>query len=128
MTDTQALDADIDASQQELEVVAGLMQKAIEENAHAALDQGEYIRRYNALRERFEAEKARQDKLTAQRRERTAKRAKIRKFMDDLRKQEALITAFDERVWNILAENLTAYSAEDLAVRFRDGTEIRARH
>jgi hypothetical protein len=26
------------------------MQKAIEENAHAALDQGEYTRRYNGLR------------------------------------------------------------------------------
>ena len=57
LTDLRELDAGIAASQQELDVVAGLMQRAIEENAHAALDQGEYSRRYNALRERYEAEK-----------------------------------------------------------------------
>ena len=125
LTDLKALDADIDASQQELDVIAGLMQRAIEENAHAALDQGEYTRRYNGLRERYEADKARQDELTDQRRERVAKRARIRKFLDDLRKQEALIADFDEHTWNTLVESLRIYGTEDIAVTFRDDSEIR---
>jgi hypothetical protein len=72
------------------------MQRVIEENAHAALDQGDYTRRYNGLRYRYEAEKVRQDELANQRWERVAKRTRIRRFVDDLRKQEALIISFDE--------------------------------
>ena len=124
MIDLQELDVDIAASQQELDVIAGLMQRAIEENAHAALDQGDYARRYNAMRECYETEKARYDELADQRRERVAKRARIRRFLDDLRKQENLITGFDERAWNALAENITVNGKENLTVRFRDGSEI----
>ena len=125
LTDMQALDADIAGAGQELEVLAGLMQRAIEENAHAPLDQNDYQQRYTALRQRFEAEKARQDELTAQRQERTAKRAKIRRFLDELRKRENLITDFDEHAWNALVECIIVYGAVELAVRWRDETEIR---
>ena len=125
LTDLRKLDEDIASTGQELDVVAGLMQRAIEENAHAALDQGEYTRRYNALRERYAAEKARKDELAAQRRERAAMRARIRRFMDDLRKQEVLITVFDEHAWNALVESIIVYGTGDLMVRFRDGSEIR---
>ena len=125
LTDLRDLDTDITVSEQELAVVAELMQRAIEENAHAPLDQGDYTKRYNGLRRRYEAEKSKQDGLTNQRQERVAKRAKIRRFLENLRRQENLITNFDEHAWNILAEGITVYGANDLAVRFKDGTEIR---
>jgi len=124
LTDLRELDTDIAASLQEREVVAGLMQRAIEENAHTALDQSDYTRRYNALRERYEAEKARGDGLAAQRQERVAKRARIRRFLDDLRKRENLITDFDIHAWNTLVEAVTVYGKDNLIVRFRDGSEV----
>ena len=124
LTDLRELDATIADSKQELDIIAGLMQRAIEENARAALDQGDYTRRYGALRERYETEKVRGDELAAQRRERVAKRARIRRFMDDLRKRELLITDFDEHAWNTLAEGITVQGKDDLMVRFRDGSEI----
>jgi DNA invertase Pin-like site-specific DNA recombinase len=125
LCDTRTLDEDIAAAQQELDIIAGLMQKAIDENARTVQDQSDYQQRYNALRERFDAEKTRQDKLASQRRERVAKRAKIRKFLNDLSRQEELITAFDKHAFNTLVENISVYGADDLMVRFRDGTEIR---
>ena len=54
-----------------------------------------------------------------------AKRARIRKFLHDLRRQEEFITSFDEHAWNTLVESLRIYGAEDIAVTFRDGSEIR---
>ena len=125
LTDLRNLDADIAASLQEREVVAGLMQRAIEENAHAALDQSDYTQRYNGLRQRYEAEQTRGDDLAAQRRERVAKRAKVRRFLEDLRKQEGLITSFDVHAWNTLAEGIMVYGTQDLMVQFKDGSEIR---
>lgn len=44
--------------QNELEVVADLIQNIINENAHTALDQEEYQRRYDSLVERFDTAKA----------------------------------------------------------------------
>jgi len=125
LTDLRDLDADIAVSLQEREVVAGLMQRAIEENAHAALDQSDYSRRYNALRERYEAEKAKGDDLATQRRERVAKRAKIRRFLEDLCGREQLITVFDIHAWNALVEGITVYGVGDFMVRFKDVSEIR---
>ena len=88
------------------------------------VDQSDYRLRYAALRERYEAEKARSESLAAQRRERVVKRARIRRFMDDLRQQVNLIAAFDEHAWNTLVDGVTVY-AGDFMVRFKDGSEIR---
>jgi hypothetical protein len=125
LTDTKQLDEDIAASTQELAVVAELMQRAIEENAHTPLNQSDYQLHYNALRQRFETEKARQDDLQFQRRERVARRGKIRRFVEDLRGQPELISEFDEHAWNALAERITVFGADSFAVRCRDGSEVR---
>ena len=55
-----------------------------------------------------------------------AKRAKIRRFLDVLRRQENLITDFDEHAWNTLVESVTVYGKDNLVVRLRDGSEVRA--
>ena len=125
LTNLKELDMNIVASQQELDIIAGLMQQAIEENAHAALNQDDYSRRYNALRKRYESEKSQHDGLMSQRRERVAKRARIRRFLESLRKQENLITDFDVHAWNTLVESVTVHSKENLVVRFQDGSEVR---
>ena len=43
--------------QEEMNVVAGLIQQCINENARVALDQTEYQAKYNALADRFEKAK-----------------------------------------------------------------------
>jgi hypothetical protein len=53
------------------------------------------------------------------------KRARIRRFLDDLRRRDGLISSFDVHAWNTLAESITVYDAGDFMVRFKDGAEIR---
>ena len=50
-----------------MEVVAGLIQKCVNENAMQTIDQDEYINRYNALVERHEKAQSRYDSLQKKR-------------------------------------------------------------
>lgn len=38
--------------------------------------------------------------------------------------QDMVMTAFDEGLWGTLVDFMTVYSKDDIAVTFKDGTEI----
>ena len=60
--------------QEELNVVAELIQQCVRENAHVAFDQTEYQERYNGLAERFGRTKVRLDEVGSAITEKQAKR------------------------------------------------------
>ena len=67
LMDTAAIDTGCEELLQEMEVVAGLIQKCVNENAVQTIDQDEYINRYNALVERHEKLQSRYDTLQKKR-------------------------------------------------------------
>lgn len=81
LTNTAGLGKEFAKLQGEQDVVVGLMQKYVEENAHATLDQEDYLRRYGALRERYEAVKSGLARISDQRQERAAKRRSVLRFL-----------------------------------------------
>ena len=101
-----------------------LTRKAVQENARAALDQAAYQERYEALAARYEAAHARLGEIEAARTERRAKRANINRFLQVLKRQDALVTEFDEELWYILVDRVKAYEDGRLVVCFRDGGEV----
>jgi len=124
LTDTSALDAEAAALTQECEVVMELTRKAVQENASAALDQGAYQERYNALAARYETAHARLGEIEAARTERRAKRANINRFLKALARQESLVAEFDEELWYITVDRVKAFEDGRLVVCFRDGCEV----
>lgn len=74
------------------------MQKCVQENAYAALDQEDYLRRYGALLERYEAVKSGLTHIADQRQERSVKRESILQFLEPL-EQGDLLADFDEALW-----------------------------
>jgi hypothetical protein len=124
LTDTAALDSEVASLKQECEIAAKLVEGIIAENAHNALDQAEYAKRYEELVSRFEAAKGHLEGLERKKRERLAKREQIRRFITELHKREGLLDSFDEQLWLALAESVTVMPGVRMVVRFRDGTEI----
>ena len=57
LTDTSAIDTEMEELWREMEVVAGLTKKCIEENSTAAQDQEDYAVRYNGYVDRYEKAK-----------------------------------------------------------------------
>ena len=108
--------------QNELEVVANLIQDIINENAHTALDQDEYQRKYDDLVERFDTTKAELEAATEQLKDKITRYKNLEIFLDKLAKQEGLISEFDPLLWNSLVDYLTVFEEDKIRVTFKNGS------
>lgn len=112
-----------DNLQNELLVVSELMHQCINENAHVALDQAEYQKRYYGLTVRFDRAKARLEVVTGEINDKQARQATIEAFLNDLKRLDG-VTEFQHALWYSLADFMTVYDKDDVRVTFKDGTEI----
>lgn len=110
----------------DMAVLAGMVQSAIDENAHIAQDQGEYQERYDRLVGCYDAAKARYDEVTRIITEKEAQSERLAGFIKILQAQDGVITEFDERFWSSMVDFITVDRDKGMAVTFRDGTEIMA--
>lgn len=86
---------------EELEVVVGLVERCVAENARTALDQDEYSERYNGLVSRYEAVKAQFDEVTQAIADKMMRRSCWSSSSGMVETQEP-VTEFDERLWSSL--------------------------
>lgn len=124
--DTSGLEAERDDLQNEVIVVTELMQKAIYENAHIALDQTEFQKHYEALDERLNRAKERLESVTGTIQDKQTRLATIEGYLDYLRGMDGPVESFDLVMWFSLVDHITVYAKDDLRVTFKDGTEIQA--
>ena len=122
---TEALEAEAEVLNGEVNTVAELIQKCIDENARVAQDQSEYQKRYDALVQRFETAKAKQDEAQAAIAKIKAQRQMMENFMETLRSLPEQVELFDEGTWYALCDYITVYGKDDIKVTFQNGTEIK---
>lgn len=121
-TDLKAEQAELES---EIAVVSDLIEKCIYENAHVALDQTEYQKRYDELTARFDTAKARYEALDEAIRSKQSRRARIEAFLRALEKAE-LVEKFETGLWCGLVDYATVYAKNDVRFTFKNGQEIRA--
>lgn len=124
--DTASLETEQAQLQDEMNVVAELIQQCINENARVALDQAEYQLRYNGLVERFDKAKERLETVSNAIMEKQAQREQTERFLSDLERQSGMLTQFDEDLWYSLIKYVTVFNKEDIRFTFKDGTEVKA--
>jgi site-specific DNA recombinase len=110
--------------QNELEVVADLIQNIIHENAHTALDQEEYQRRYDGLVERFDTAKADLELTTEEIKDKITRHKNLEIFLNELKNQDELIAEFDPLLWNGLVDYVTVFEEDEVQVSFKNGIKI----
>jgi len=123
--DTTALESELSELEAEINIAAELIEDCINENAHVALDQMEYQKRYDALVARFDKAKGRQTEVTDLIAERKARKHQIESYLNELRGREPL-TEFRDTDWLAMVDYITVRSKKDIRVTFKDGTEIKA--
>lgn len=123
--DTSKLEAEVSTLTDECNVVAELIRKCVEENAHVAVDPKAYAEKYEALAERYTKAKDRLDAVTEEIRTRSLRKEQIEEFLQNLSKSKEIVTEFDLGLWNTVIETLTVYSKDNIVVRFKGGTEIK---
>ena len=124
LTDTTAVDNKILESRQELDVIVGLIEKCVNENASVALEQDAYNARYNSLVEKYKAAEEVYNKLLSEKERRISKAEEIRIYMKNLEKAENPISEFDEKLWLMMTLHAIAKSDGTVTFVFRDGMEI----
>jgi DNA invertase Pin-like site-specific DNA recombinase len=125
LSDCSGLDAEIPALQEEMDVVAGLIRKCVEENSRDAQSQSEYGARYNGYVERYEAVQNKLEDLQREHALRQAKAGTIGAFMFAISEQDAL-TDFDEKLWTATICSVTVHSDGRMAFHFLTGDDIEA--
>ena len=124
LTDTGSLDSEISALLSEMEVVAELTKRCIEENSTTAQDQATYLERYNGLAERYETAKAKLEQLQAVTAKREAKAEDIGGFMFELAEYGESLTEFDDRLWLTVIDTVTVHRDGRMTFKFQTGHEI----
>ena len=107
----------------EITVASDLIEKCIYENAHVALDQEEYQKRYDGLTVRFDTAKARFDAVEDAIHSKQSRRATIEAFLAALEKAN-LVDRFDTALWCGLVDYATVYGKDDVRFTFKNGQEI----
>lgn len=123
---TDTLEEEKRTLEDEMSVVVEMAQSIIAENARIAQSQDEYQKRYDALMERYDTAKVRHaevvDTITAK----AAQSERLANFIRTMQAQEGVLTEFDERLWSSMVDFVTVGREKEIAVTFRDGTEVTA--
>ncbi len=122
---TDVLEEEKRSLENDMAVLAGMVQNIIGENARIAQDQGEYQERYNGLVERYDIAKAQYDEVARTITEKEAQNERLAGFIKILKAQDGIIAEFDERLWSSMVDFVTVGKNKEMAVTFRDGTEIK---
>jgi hypothetical protein len=124
MFDTFSLDAEFLKLEKENSGIAAEIKEWIATNAHTAVDQIAYHKRYDELDAQYKASKTQLAEIDVQRKALTLRKENADEFLYALGKQGGLIQEFSEPLWRSLVECVTVYADVDARVAFRDGTII----
>lgn len=123
-TDCTAIDAGLAELLRELDVVAELTRKCIEENAVSVQNQDEYFSRYNGYVERYDAAKVKVEALEQERTLRLARADAFETFIRTVRDMDTIPAEFDDKLWQKTIDTVTVKSDGTLVFKFQNGIEI----
>ena len=124
LTDFTALDVEIDRQKQETEIITELVNAAVRENASTAQSQEAYLKKYNALTERYETASAELTRLQAQRTLREQQDKAMALFIRTLKKQPEVMTDWDDTIWTVMVEKAVVHKSGTITFVFYNGAEI----
>lgn len=126
LSDCTALNAELNGLEREMEIVAELTRRCIEDNARTVQNQDDYIKKYNGLVERYEKANKRAEVLQARIAERHSKETLIGAFITELEKRNEAITEFDEQLWLATVEKAAIHHEGKIVFHFNNGAAIEA--
>lgn len=125
LTDFTDLDTQITQQQEELNVVAELVKVAVEENASTAQSQDAYLKKYEALSQRYESAAAKLGELEAIRASKEQKDKQMGLFIRTLKRQPEVLDAWNDTIWTVMVEKAIIHRDGQITFVFYNGSEIR---
>ena len=124
LTDTDFIDADITAIEQEMTLLSDMIRSCINANAANTLSVSDYRIQYDDLCQRFESAEKKHNALLSRRQQMEREAVIISGLLFEIMGLDTLPIAFNERLWTATIDRVMVYADERLVFRFKDGTEI----
>jgi len=124
LTDTDFIDADIQALEEELTTITGMLRLCIAENAANTMTEETYRTTYAELCRRFEETEARLTSLQKRRDRMKTDAIAIGGMMFELGELDTLPVDFDEKLWQGTIDHVTVQADERVVFVFKDKAEI----
>ncbi len=93
--DTSALEQERTELTDELNIVTGLIQDGIYQNAHVARNQADYNKEYETLTARYEKAKSRLDDVEAEIHDKNSRRKSIEHYLELLEERKDAVTEYE---------------------------------
>lgn len=124
LVDFAALDEEIAKQQEETQLIAGMVQKMVKENASAARAQEAYRQKYETLTEQYEAAMTELERLQNLRTRRKQQDKAMSLFIRTLKKQPDILEEWDDTIWTMMVEKAVVHRDKSITFVFYNGTEI----
>ena len=124
LTDCTGIDEKLNEISHEMEIIAGMIEICVRENAATAQDQGQYRSRYDDLIARFETLQTKQAALQKERAERERKADSLSKFLFELTELDELDVEFSPQRWNAIVDHVTVHGDGRLVFSFQNGCDV----
>lgn len=125
LTDFAALDAEIERQLEETQVVAELVKAAVKENASTAQSQEAYLRKYEALTERYEKAAAELERLQNLRTTQSQQDKAMALYIRTLKKQPVVLREWSDTIWTVMVEKAIVHRNGAITFVFKNGTEVK---
>lgn len=124
LLDTAKLRNKLAKLQSEQDSLISQMQHYIGADKREIRDRQKYIDEYQVMNEELKKLEPRVDQLKDKILDNIARKEKTRRFLNELRQIDSLVTEFDENIWNATIGLVTVHVDKTLAFTFKDGTRI----
>ena len=124
LADTSELDSKIENLQSKMEVISGLVEKLVRDNAKTAQDQMEYAKKYDGLKNQYDAHKETLEKALEDRSCKQAKEVMMKAYLADMRNADNYLPEWSDDVWMTMVEKATVNRDKSITFQFTSGKEI----
>lgn len=122
--DCTELDNKIGALNEEIEVIAGLVDQCVRENATTTQSQEEYADKYNRLVKRYERVVGKLKTAQAEREGKLERERELRIFISVLKEQPLVLEQWSDDIWISLIETAKVTRGGSIIFTFKNGVSV----
>lgn len=124
LSDTAEIEKRIADATTEIEIVAGLVEKLVQENASKIQDQDDYETRYQALTERYDKAKDELEKANDELLLKKARQKNLQAIVSKMDELDTVLLEWSDEIWLMLIEEAVAHENGTLTFKFKNGYNI----
>ena len=125
LSDTTEIEKRIADATTEIEIVAGLVEKLVQENASKIQDQDDYETRYQALTERYDKAKDELEKANDELLLKKARQKNLQAIVSKMDELDTVLLEWSDEIWLMLIEEAVAHENGTLTFKFKNGYNIK---